>query len=197
MIAGFQAFVQRAQFSFATRLPAIMRKVRGLGEKGKQIINEGDFILGKVFNPVIGPSIEIPPSLESVMLEPGKRYELIFEAEGVQDYYIMPGTDILREPRSGLDIRVYKVVGYPAKGRVIAHIEVLPQEEREEPKMLQAAPVLIGIIAVVAVIGVYIAGKQVNLALKEIRRIVISPTLLFVGIGLVILALTGKMKLGK
>lgn len=197
MLAGFQALVNRVQFSVTTRLPAAMRKVRGIGEKAKQAINEGDFILGKVFNPVIGPSIDIPPSLEAVLLEPGKRYELVFEAEEIQDYYIMPGSDIIREPRSGLDIRVYKIVGYPAEGRVIAHIEILPPEEQLEPKTLQAAPVLIGLVAVVVVIGVYIAGKQVNLALREIRRIVISPTILLVGIGIVILALSGKLRLGK
>lgn len=196
MLAGFNALIQRVQYSATVRIPDVMKRVKGVGEKAKQAVNEGDFILGKVFNPVIGPSVEIPEKLESIMLEPGQRYELVFESEDPQPYYIMPGTDVIMEPRSGLNIRVYKVVGYPDEGRVIAHIEILPPEEQKEPKTLQAAPVLIGIIAVVALISVYIAGKDINLALKEIRRIVISPTIMLVAVGIVILALSGKIKIG-
>lgn len=195
--------VDRLQFAVSSRWPDIKNKLFSGDLTGtararryvRQLTNEGDFVLGA---PNVGRSLSVAAGVEALELEEGRRYELVFGCEsGADGVLVMPASDIIEEPKSGRLLRVYRAVGNPGKRELRVSLEVVPEAEAAELRpMVGVAPVVIGIIAVAAAVTAWLGGRAVVMALKEVREIVVSPTVILLLVGALVLVYQGKLSFG-
>lgn len=199
-----QTFAQRLQYSMRVRWPLAMRRIREWGltpyvpgsmplDAGRLLIQESDYVLGEMFNVAGAPRVAVEAGLETMAFELGSSYRLTFEAEKPSKNFTLPGDGFLELPGTNALLRIYKV-----SFREGNMIDVDVMVARREPKKQSSAPVLeagvlIPIVVVVGAIAAALLAVYGYLSLKEVRKIVVSPSgFVIAAIALVVLFPTLK-----
>lgn len=186
--------LSRINYSIGTRLPSIFSYLSGTSKHGfftkvNQVFNEADYVLGDKINFSIANKVKVSPDVKNIVLNDGSRYRFVFTCENIKKGITLPGNGIIHEAKSNKDLRIYKIA-FTKPNIINVDFEVLPNSTKSQVKSSEAnlvAPVVLVVIAVAAAIAVVIGGIYGYLTLKEVHKILISPSGIILSIILLVM----------
>lgn len=157
------------------------------------IMQEADYVMGDAVNVAYQRHTAIAAGAAAMNLEPGKSYRLVFEAANPKKNFTLPGDGFIDLPGYRAQIRVYKIA-FRAPNLVDVDVMVcpdpIPRTAATSVGSGGGAPekvVPIAIVVIVAAIAAALLSVFGYLTLREVKRIVVSPSGLLIGLALAVL----------
>jgi len=197
-------FAQRLEYSMRGRLPLVMKRIREWNlipyipgnaplSALSAIMQEGDYVMGDAVNFAYQRHTAIASGLGSMELEPGKSYRLTFEADRPSHNFTLPGDGFIDLPGYHAKLRVYKIA-FRAPNLVDIDIHVCRDVQTRSSSAIGesviAGPALvvpIAIVIIVAAVAAALLSVFGYLTLREVKRIIVSPSGLLIGVAILVL----------
>lgn len=177
-------FAQRLEYSMRVRWPAIAAKIRAWGMVPyvpgsipltfiQGLFQEADYVMGEAANVAFGRQVPIASGYESMVLKTGESYRFTFEADDPKKNFTFPGDGFVDLPGYPNKLRIYKIA---FKGGRLVDVDArLMASEPTRSGVLQAG-ILVPIVVIIGAIASALLSIYGYLSLKEVRKIVVSPS---------------------